>query len=159
MYRKMEDFQNVWNYEASETLKIFNDLTDESLNQKVTETGRSLGFLAWHIVTTIEEFFGHAGVKIDSAKFGSETPKTVTEIVEGFEKAVKLLNEELPKHWKDENLTDEIAPGCCWQDNFELALVSIRKLKSIAISEQAQLWPNHDMFFFKQLPVFPSGHE
>ncbi len=59
----------------------------------------------------------------------------------------------------NENLTDEIAPGCCWQDNFELALASIRKLKSIAISEQAQLWPNHDMVFFKQLPVFPTGHE
>ncbi len=121
MYRKMEDFQNVWNYEASETLKIFNDLTDESLNQKVTEAGRSLGFLAWHIVTTIEEFFGHAGVKIDSAKFGSETPKTVTEIVEGFEKAVKLLNEELPKHWKDENLTDEIPMyGETWTKGFTL---------------------------------------
>lgn len=58
-----------------------------------------------------------------------------------------------------ENLTDEIAPGCCWQNNFEQALTSIRKLKSIAISERAQLWPNHDMVFFKKLPTFPIGYE
>ena len=58
-----------------------------------------------------------------------------------------------------ENLTDEIAPGCCWQDNYEQGLTSIRKLKSIAISEKAQLWPNHDMVFFKTLPVFPTGYE
>lgn len=54
-----------------------------------------------------------------------------------------------------ENLTEEIAPGCCWQNNVEQALASIRKLKSLALSESAQLWPNHDMAFFKSLPVFP----
>lgn len=121
MYRKIKDFQGVWDYEASETLKIFNDLTDESLNQKVTETGRSLGFIAWHIVTTIEEFFASAGIKIDGAKPSAETPDTVTEIVAEFEKAVKSLNEELPKHWLDENLTDKIPMyGETWTKGFAL---------------------------------------
>lgn len=54
-----------------------------------------------------------------------------------------------------ENLTDEIAPGCCWQNNVEQALISIRKLKSVAHTENAQLWPNHDMTFFRTLPEFP----
>ncbi|MBK7363615.1 MAG: N-acyl homoserine lactonase family protein [Nitrosomonas sp.] len=58
-----------------------------------------------------------------------------------------------------ENLTDEIAPGCCWQDNFAQGLASIRKLKSIALSERADLWPNHDMVFFNQFPIFPAGYE
>lgn len=121
MYRKIKDFQNVWDYEASETLKIFNDLTNESLNQKVTETGRSLGFLAWHIVTTIKELFGHAGIEIDGADPETETPKTVAEIVAGFEKAVKSLNEELPKNWSDENLTDKIQMyGETWTKGFTL---------------------------------------
>ncbi len=121
MYRKIKDFQGVWNYEASETLKIFNDLTDESLNQKVTEDGRSLGFLAWHIVTSVEELFGSAGIKIEGISPDSETPKTAAEIVEGFEKAVKSLNEELPKHWKDEDLTDQIPMyGETWTKGFTL---------------------------------------
>ncbi|SDW58280.1 N-acyl homoserine lactonase family protein [Nitrosomonas communis] len=55
----------------------------------------------------------------------------------------------------NENLSDEIAPGCCWQDNVEQALASIRKLKSLALIENAQLWPNHDLAFFKTLPEFP----
>jgi N-acyl homoserine lactone hydrolase len=56
----------------------------------------------------------------------------------------------------EENLADEVAPGYCWQDDVELALRSIRKLKNLAQEAGAQLWPNHDFAFFKQLPQFPA---
>lgn len=59
----------------------------------------------------------------------------------------------------DENISDEIAPGYCWQDNEALALASIRKLKSLARDENAELWPNHDMQFFLGLPRFPAWRE
>ena len=55
-----------------------------------------------------------------------------------------------------ENISDEIAPGYCWQDNEALALASIRKLKSLGREENAELWPNHDMRFFLRLPRFPA---
>jgi N-acyl homoserine lactone hydrolase len=58
-----------------------------------------------------------------------------------------------------ENLSDEIAPGYCWQDSEALALASIRKLKSLAREEDAELWPNHDMKFFLGLPCFPAGRD
>jgi N-acyl homoserine lactone hydrolase len=58
-----------------------------------------------------------------------------------------------------ENLTDEIAPGYCWQDKEALALESIRRLKSIEREEQADLWPNHDFEFFNALPQFPAWRE
>ena len=58
-----------------------------------------------------------------------------------------------------ENLTDEIAPGYCWQDNEPLALDSIRKLKSIEREERAELWPNHDLAFFHSLAQFPAWRE
>ncbi|MDW7618266.1 MAG: N-acyl homoserine lactonase family protein [Nitrosomonadaceae bacterium] len=58
-----------------------------------------------------------------------------------------------------ENLSDEIAPGCCWQNNSELALASIRKLKALAQTEDADLWPNHDMTFFRGLPQFPDWRD
>jgi len=54
-----------------------------------------------------------------------------------------------------ENLEEEIAPGYCWQNNDALALASIRKLKALARREDAELWPNHDMDFFRRLPSFP----
>ncbi len=55
-----------------------------------------------------------------------------------------------------ENLMEEIAPGYCWQENEALALASLRKLKTLARKERAQLWPNHDMDFFLSLPQFPA---
>lgn len=58
-----------------------------------------------------------------------------------------------------ENLNREIAPGLCWQDREDLALESIRKLKKLGQQERAQLWPNHDMAFFRSLKQFPDFHE
>jgi N-acyl homoserine lactone hydrolase len=59
----------------------------------------------------------------------------------------------------EENLSEEIAPGYCWQDNDSMALASIRKLKALACRENAQLWPNHDMGFFHKLPIFPAWRD
>jgi N-acyl homoserine lactone hydrolase len=58
-----------------------------------------------------------------------------------------------------ENLEDEIAPGLCWREQETMAVDSIRKLKRIAADEQAQLWPNHDMAFWRGLRHFPQFHE
>ena len=58
-----------------------------------------------------------------------------------------------------ENLEKEIAPGLCWQDREDLAIESIRKLKRLGQQKNAQVWPNHDMNFFKQHDVFPGFYE
>ena len=58
-----------------------------------------------------------------------------------------------------ENLEQEIAPGLCWKEQEDLALNSIRKLKRLAAAERAQLWPNHDIEFFRSLRQFPEFHE
>jgi N-acyl homoserine lactone hydrolase len=58
-----------------------------------------------------------------------------------------------------ENLRDEVPPGFCWQDNAELAIASIRKLKALAQQENAELWPNHDFAFFNGLAPFPQWRE
>lgn len=58
-----------------------------------------------------------------------------------------------------ENLTDEVAPGYCWQDNEALALASIRKLNMLARAENAELWPNHDFAFFNRQAPFPAWRD
>lgn len=121
MFRKIEDFQKAWAYEAEATAKLFSYLTDESLNQKVTETGRSLGFLAWHLVTTLQEMPSHVGLKIDAPAPDSETPQTVAEIVAAFEKAAKSVGEEVGKNWNDETLLQEDnLYGETWKRGFTL---------------------------------------
>ena len=58
-----------------------------------------------------------------------------------------------------ENIEDEVAPGLCWQERDDLAVESIRKLKQIAKDTGAELWPNHDMAFFKACRPFPEFYE
>ncbi|MDR3371721.1 N-acyl homoserine lactonase family protein [Rhodoferax sp.] len=58
-----------------------------------------------------------------------------------------------------ENIDDEIAPGTLWQGREAQAVASIRKLKALATETNAQLWPNHDMAFYRRLPTFPKACE
>jgi N-acyl homoserine lactone hydrolase len=58
-----------------------------------------------------------------------------------------------------ENLSEEVAPGYCWQDNEALALSSIRKLKDLSRSENADLWPNHDFEAYRSWPAFPKARD
>jgi N-acyl homoserine lactone hydrolase len=58
-----------------------------------------------------------------------------------------------------ENLSDEVAPGYCWQDNDDLAIESIRKLNALSRSENAELWPNHDFQAFRSWATFPAWRD
>ncbi|MDP2270105.1 MAG: N-acyl homoserine lactonase family protein [Archangium sp.] len=51
----------------------------------------------------------------------------------------------------EENLVDEVAPGLCWRDDPSLALESLRGLKRVARDTGAELWPNHDLAFYRRL--------
>jgi len=57
-----------------------------------------------------------------------------------------------------ENLDDEVAPGLCWHDREDLALTSIRKLKKLADATGAELWPNHDLDFYRSRLPFPLAY-
>lgn len=58
-----------------------------------------------------------------------------------------------------ENIEEEIAPGLCWQDNEQLAIESIQKLKYLSQKNEANLWPNHDWEFFQRHNRFPKYFE
>lgn len=116
MYRKIEDFQKDWAYEAEATTKLFNNLTDESLNQKVVEGGRTLGFLAWHVVLTLGEMLGKVGLQIDCPAEDSVVPTSAKEITETFERAAKSVGDEVAKNWSDETLeTEDEMYGMIWK--------------------------------------------
>jgi N-acyl homoserine lactone hydrolase len=57
-----------------------------------------------------------------------------------------------------ENIDQEIAPGSLWQGREVLAIESIRKLKALAKETDGDLWPNHDMAFWRGLKQFPEFH-
>lgn len=124
MYRKIEDFQTAWAYETEMTTKLFNNLTDESLAQKVVEGGRSLGFLAWHIVLTLGEMPKKVGLEIDCPAEDADVPASAREIAETFEKAAKSVGEQVEKNWTDETLeVEDEMYGMTWKRGTTLNLL------------------------------------
>lgn len=107
MYRKLEDFQRDWGYDIESTIKLFNNLTDETLHEKIVPHGRSIGFLAWHLAQTMGEMLGLAGLKIDAPHLESPVQYSVSEIISTFEKAANSVKEEISKNWTDETLLQE----------------------------------------------------
>ena len=107
MIRKVEDFQQSWAYEAEQTALLFDNLTDSSLNQKITEHGRSLGFLAWHVVLTMGEMLLKVGLTVDCPPENAAPPATAGEIALTYKKAAQSVSEEIAKNWTDETLEIE----------------------------------------------------
>jgi uncharacterized damage-inducible protein DinB len=107
MYYKLSDFLKDWDYESKATLKIFKAFTDQSLNQKVTPEGRSLGYLAWHIVISVGEMMSKTGLTVNSPDENSDAPASAAEIVSAYEKASSSLVEGIKSNWTDETLNVE----------------------------------------------------
>ena len=86
VYRKVEDFLNVWEYESQMTLKMFANLTDESLLQKAVSEGRTMGMLAWHIVLSVGEMMSKTGLTPDCPAEDAPAPKNAKEIYTIYQK-------------------------------------------------------------------------
>ncbi len=110
MFRKIEDFTKAWEYETEATVKMFNALTDASLDQKVSADGRTLGYLAWHLAHTPREMLALTGVEIEGPEPNEPAPATVAEISDAFSKAAASIADVIPAMWNDETLieTDEM---------------------------------------------------
>lgn len=106
MYYKISDFIKDWTYESEATLKVFNNLKDESLTKKVNENVRTAGRLAWHITTSIGEMAQRTGLSVQAVNENS-FPATVKEIVDAYKTASENLLNEIKEKWTDETLQQE----------------------------------------------------
>lgn len=104
MFRKLKDFQRAWDYEAEITGKVMLGLTDASIGQKVTDDGRTLGFLGWHLAQTLGEMLGLVGLTIDAPAQDDECPLSAAELASAFEKTAKSVSEQIGEHWTDDTL-------------------------------------------------------
>lgn len=107
MYHNLQDFINDWKYESEATLKVFNNLTDESLTKKVNENVRTAGRLAWHITTSISEMAQQTGLKFHTIDDKATVPAVVKEIVDKYKTASENLLSEIKEKWTDESLQEE----------------------------------------------------
>jgi len=108
MFSKISDFISYWSYESGATLKVFNALTDNSLNQKVIPDGRSLGQIAWHITQSLSQMLDKAGLEIGDINRNAPVPDKIGEIITEYKKVSAKVAEQVQSKWKDEELNDEL---------------------------------------------------
>ncbi len=107
-YTKLSEFLDEWEYESNSTVKLLSNLTDESLNVKVYNNGRTLGFLAWHLATTISEMCSKAGIIFSSTEKENEPPIFAEIIVSTYDKLSKSLIKSIKLNWTDASLNEEV---------------------------------------------------
>ncbi|HQF43500.1 MAG TPA: DinB family protein [Ignavibacteriaceae bacterium] len=107
MYYKLQDFLNDWKVESELTLKVFKNLTDESLTKKFDENVRTAGKLAWHITTSVGEMAHQTGLSFKAAEGNLPVPATAKEIVDAYKKASENLAAAIKSNWNDDSLSVE----------------------------------------------------
>jgi uncharacterized damage-inducible protein DinB len=125
MYRTIDDFAADWAQESQSTLKMLRNLTDASLEQRITPKTRSAGRLGWHLAASIPEMLGAAGITgVAGPEAHAEVPATAAEIADAYAAASGSVVAAVKAQWTDEMLAGEIPMyGMTWTRGQTLSIL------------------------------------
>jgi uncharacterized damage-inducible protein DinB len=106
MYNSISDFIEDWNQEAASTQKVLEVLTDGSLQQAVSPDDRTLGRIAWHVVTSTPEMLNEFGVTVENVENSSSVPSSAKEIADTFRKVSADTVDAIKQQWTDASLKE-----------------------------------------------------
>ncbi len=101
MYRRIADFERQWDYERAATLKVLRALTEASLGREVAPGGRTLGRLAWHLVTGLSWSLQSAGLPTQGPARDAPQP-ALAEIVRRYEEVAGGVVPAVKGAWSDD---------------------------------------------------------
>lgn len=104
MIHTITEFEHIWGPEVEATQKILKHLTPASLSQKVDPAGRTLGRLAWHLVTTISEMIGRTGLALAGPSPDAPVPSSPKDIVRAYNDAAISMLDQIKRTWTDDTL-------------------------------------------------------
>jgi uncharacterized damage-inducible protein DinB len=105
MFSTIQQFIEEWNQEAASTQKVLDALTDESLQQRVSqEDDRTLGSIAWHIVTSTPGMLIEFGVNMEAVGNATNVPTSAMEIAETFRRVSADTSDAVRQQWTDQSL-------------------------------------------------------
>lgn len=107
MYHTIAEFLADWQQESASTAGVMAALTTAALAQRVTPDDRSLGWTAWHIVTTLAEMPGRVGLSLSTVKADSTSPSSAPAIAATYKAAAAELAGLIQAGWTDETLQVE----------------------------------------------------
>ncbi|MCH1626493.1 DinB family protein [Ferdinandcohnia quinoae] len=128
-FNSIEDFVQEWQYEGSSTQKILDELTDESLSQSVAQGHRTLGDLAWHVVTSLHEMLSRTGLKFEGAEHESPAPATAKEMADAYRTSSENMISAIKEQWNDDSLNEMVDMyGQQWPNGFTLGMVNTHQI-------------------------------
>lgn len=107
MFTSLETFILSWDKESESTQKLLDCLTDKSLGQSITVNDRTLGRIAWHIVTTIPEMLAKTGLEFEGIQEDAPVPKDAKTIAQAYTDVNKTMLAEIKRHWNDQTLLEK----------------------------------------------------
>lgn len=125
MFRRIDDFLATLAAETEHTLTLFRAIPESAAGQAVTQDGRTLGRLAWHITCAFGEI-------AKSGKIGAIEPHDdqtgdvppIAEIIATYEKNAAAFAQLLPAVWQDDMLDQKIPMyGMEWRRGDALMMI------------------------------------
>ncbi|MFA6981353.1 MAG: DinB family protein [Ignavibacteriaceae bacterium] len=124
MFSSIQEALKELKNESNSTQKLFKNLTDDSLSQKVYVEGRTLARLAWHIVTSMVEMMNKTDLKITDVAEDAPIPATANEILEVYQKVSASLLAQINEKWNDDCLSEIVNMyGEDWSKNTILVVL------------------------------------
>jgi len=94
--------------ESERTHKILGSISDASLSRKVYEEGRSMGYLAWHIVLTLGEMGSQTGLTFEAPPESTPVPASAKEIADQYRTTFDRLLDAVQTQWSDAKLEESV---------------------------------------------------
>ena len=107
MFTSIDDFEERWVGHVAATKKILGAMTDDSLGQAVADDHRTLGRMAWHIVTSIPEMMSLTGLEFQGVQADAAMPGKAADFLAAYDTASNELVEKMKSKWKDADLMVE----------------------------------------------------
>ncbi|MEH7128050.1 DinB family protein [Neobacillus drentensis] len=106
VYTSIAEFTMDWNQEAASTQKVLDVLTDGSLQQAVSPDDRTLGRIAWHVVTSTPEMLNEFGITVENVESSSAVPSSAKQIADTFRKVSADTIDAVKQQWTDASLKE-----------------------------------------------------
>jgi len=104
MIHTLDEFFARFDAHAASTRRLFAALTDDSLSRAVGVGRRTLGGIAWHIVTSMPEIMVRTGLSLPAIDAEALPPATADEIRRGYDVVTAELAAAIRGHWNDTDL-------------------------------------------------------
>ena len=106
LFTSLQHFLAVWQQESAQTARVLERITDESLSQPVAPGHRTLGELAWHLTTALQEIAGKTGLRFDGPGQVVARPATAQAVRDAYVNAARSLAEAVTDSWTEETLSE-----------------------------------------------------